>query len=235
MHKIIATLLGAACFLTPGGALAASRTYSVTDFDRVQVDGPYEVVLTTGRSSSAKASGSQDALDRLSVEVQGRTLKIRRNQSNWGGSQTQSSGPVSVQISTQDLVGATVNGSGALTIDKARGLRLDLIVSGSGRIAAPALAVDNLSVGLIGSGGMTLGGTAKSARIEAHGSAEVAAETLIVANAVVIGDTAGSIRFSATETANVTALATGDIDVSGKAACQVKANGTGEVHCGRLR
>src|SRR5690349_20556352 len=72
-------------FAAAAPAAAAERHYSITDFDRVQVDGPYRVTLATGRSSAARAEGSTEALDHVSIDVQGGILRIRRNRSAWGG------------------------------------------------------------------------------------------------------------------------------------------------------
>jgi hypothetical protein len=52
-------------------AHAAERGYSVTDFDRIRIDGPYRVTLTTGRSPGARAVGAQAAIEGVAVEVQG--------------------------------------------------------------------------------------------------------------------------------------------------------------------
>src|SRR5438128_1161935 len=79
-------------------ATAAERRYTITDFDRVEVDGPFQVSLTTGLASGARAVGSQGAIDRLSVEVQGRTLRIRVNRSSWGGYPGDATGPGDVEV-----------------------------------------------------------------------------------------------------------------------------------------
>ncbi|HMJ94174.1 MAG TPA: DUF2807 domain-containing protein, partial [Allosphingosinicella sp.] len=81
--RILLTALLLLLFATP--ASAADQRVMVTDFDRVQVDGPYQVTLSVGRPSGVIASGSRGALDRVTIEVQGRTLRIRPNRSAWGG------------------------------------------------------------------------------------------------------------------------------------------------------
>src|SRR5688572_21940830 len=117
MRLLLAVLIVA----TASPVLAAERRYSVTDFDRVQVDGPYQVTLTTGASSSARATGSTAALDRLSIDVQGRTLRVRTNASAWGGYPGTPAELATVALTTRDLQAVTVNGSGNLAIDKAKG------------------------------------------------------------------------------------------------------------------
>src|SRR5947209_20406782 len=126
MNRI--TLACAACFaaLLAAPAGAADRTYPVTDFDRIQVEGPFEVTLATGLTTRVRASGSADALERVSVEAEGRTLRIRANASAWGGYPGRTPGPVRIEAATRDLTRATVLGSGSLAIDKARGPRIDL-------------------------------------------------------------------------------------------------------------
>src|SRR3954464_4919821 len=84
-------------------AAAAERNYTVTDFDRVQVDGPYQVTLRTGLTAGARAEGSAGALDRISIDVQGNSLRVRTNRSAWGGYPGDSTGPVAITLTTRDL------------------------------------------------------------------------------------------------------------------------------------
>src|SRR5690348_16896289 len=119
MNRIAAPLLAAALLAAPAGA--AERTYPVSDFDTIRVEGPFAVTLATGLSSRVAASGSPEALERLTVDVQGRTLRIRVNPSAWGGYPGQSPGPVRISAATRDLARASVIGPGSLDVDKARG------------------------------------------------------------------------------------------------------------------
>src|SRR3546814_19992325 len=75
----------AAALVLAGQAHAAGRSFSVTGFDKLRVEGPYTVDVRTGAGSSTRASGDLRALDRLSVTVQGRTLIVRPDRSGWTG------------------------------------------------------------------------------------------------------------------------------------------------------
>jgi hypothetical protein len=230
MNRIIAALALAAVSASP--SLAAERTYSVTDFDRVVVEGPFTVRLATGRNSSAAATGSQQALDRFSIEVQGRTLRVRPNRSAWGGYPGAAVGPVAIEIATRDLRAASVNGAGSLSIDRAGGLRLDLTVEGAGRIAAPALSADLLVVSTIGSGRLQLGGTARELRASVHGWADLDASALTAQGATIVTDSAGRIAVSVARQATVTASGIGEVDIAGTPACTVRGLSAGQVRCG---
>lgn len=213
-------------------AAAAERNYSITDFDKVQVDGPYRVVLTTGRPSAARAEGSREAIDQLSVDVVGGTLRVRRNRSAWGASSSDSAGPVTVALTTRDLRNASMVGSGSLDVDRATGLRVDLSVSGSGRLTVVAVEADNLFVGLLGSGRITLAGRVKQLRATLQGSGDLAAAGLSADDAQIASETAGSVAVGVTRTAKVTATGPGDVEIVGSPTCTVQAKGSGQVNCG---
>jgi hypothetical protein len=216
-------------------AAAAERTYSITDFDKIQVDGPYRVTLTTGRSSGARAEGSAEALDHVSIDVQGGTLRVRRNRSAWGGYPGAGAGPVAVTLTTRDLRSAAVVGSGSLGIDRARGLRVDLSVSGSGRLDVAALDSDTLVVGLLGGGRITLAGRTKQLRASIQGSGDLAAAGLSADSAQIGSDTAGSVAVAVVRTAKVTSTGAGDVEILGSPTCTVEAKGSGRVSCGEAR
>ena len=66
-------------------APATERTFSVTGYDRIRIDGPYRVTLKTGVAPYARAPGSDASNDGLSMKVEGRTLVIRLGSGGWGG------------------------------------------------------------------------------------------------------------------------------------------------------
>jgi hypothetical protein len=218
--------------LAAAPAAAAERRFTVTQFDRIQVDGPFAVTVTTGRPGAALATGDARAVDRVSIEVQGRVLKVRPNRSAWGGYPGEGAGPVAIAISTHDLRGVAVNGSGTVAIDKARAMRFDLSVSGSGVIELPNLEADRLVLGLLGSGRITLGGKVKNVRATIQGTGDLAAAELISEDAELNADSSGKIAIGVKRAVKVTATGAGDVEIAGSPACTVKALGSGRVSCG---
>jgi hypothetical protein len=228
----IALAFAAAITLAAVPAGAAERLYPVTDFDRIQVEGPFEVVLATGLSSKLRAIGSVDALDRLTIDVEGRTLHIRINRSAWGGTPGRQTGPVKIEAATRDLARASVLGSGSLAIDKARGLRVDLSVGGSGRLTVGALDADQLIVGLVGAGRIGLAGHVKQLRAIVQGSGDLDAQSLKTEDVQLTADTAGTITIGSARSAKVNATGLGDVFIGGAPACTVEDRGSGRVRCG---
>jgi hypothetical protein len=227
----IMTLAALAFLASP--AAAAERRYTITDFDRIRVEGPFQVTLTTGKGASALASGDTQALERVSVEVQGRVLKIRPNRSAWGGYPGQQSGAVKLTVSTQALRGATLIGSGSLAINRAEAMKFDAALSGSGRIGIGALEADALTLGLLGGGKLTLGGKAKTVRATVSGSGDLDAAALQTEDAEINADTSGSIALAVRRAARITATGAGEVAIGGTPACTVTNRGAGVVTCGK--
>lgn len=221
--------LGLALAATP--ALGDERRVSVTDFDRVQVDGPYDVTLSAGLPSSATISGSREAVESVAIDVQGRTLRIRPNRTAPPAGRRMA-GPATISLGTRDVRAAMVIGSGSLSVDKARGTRIDATVSGSGGIILSDVRADNLVVGLVGSGRIKASGKAKTLRLFVQGSGDFDGRALTTDDADVRSDSAGPVAVGASRSAKVVASGSGDVEIVGKPACTVTARGSGQIICG---
>jgi len=222
----------AALLAASAPAAAAERRYSVTDFDRVVVEGPYIVSLATGASSAATATGGQAALDRMMIDVSGRTLRIRRSRTYWGGNPGALEGPPVVVLTTRTLRGARLIGPASLEVSGAEGLRVDFSVEGSGRLRATRLDADTLSLGLAGSGRLEIAGTAETVNADIQGTGDLEASGLQSSNAVITTTTTGTIALAVERSVTVTALGLGTVAISGRPACTLRGPNTDLVRCG---
>src|SRR3954447_3253702 len=130
MRNFLLASIAIATLASPAGA--ATRNFGVTGFEKVRVEGPFRVKLTTGAAPFASASGSPAAIEKVAIEMRGNTLLVHASSSSWGGYPGQNAGPVEIDIGTHDLSSAWLTGSGAIAIDKISGLSFDLSVQGSG-------------------------------------------------------------------------------------------------------
>lgn len=229
MKRIMPFLLLAAA---AAPAFAAERRFTLSDFDRIQVEGPYEVVVATGKAPSALASGSAAAVEGVSMDVQGRVLKIRPNRSTWGGYPGEKTAAPRLTLTAHGLRAASVTGSGRLTIDKAKAMRFDAAVSGSGQIVLGNIEADNLVIGLLGSGAIEIGGQVKSLRATIQGSGDLNGQALTAQDAVINAETSGRVDLAVRGAAKIRAIGQGETLVRGGAACTVEALGSGLVLCG---
>jgi hypothetical protein len=229
MIRTMFALLGLIALAAPAGA--AERRYPVTDFDRIVVEGAYVVRVAIGRTTTASASGSQDALDRVSIDVSGTTLRIRRN-TQWVGTSGAQQGVITVALSTRNLRSVRLVGPANFEVDGIRGQRVDLTVEGSGRLRAVNIAADTLELGLRGAGRLELAGRAGVLRADVQGTGELAASGLTADNATLMTTTMGNVSLAARTSATVTANGLGEVVITGRPACTVRGQGAGQVRCG---
>ena len=208
---------------------AATRNFGVSGFDRVRVDGPYAVTLTTGVAPFAVASGSQTALDAVSIEVQGRTLIVHINRSAWGGYPGKDSGPAEIQVGTHDLSAAYLNGAGSLSIDKVSALAFELSVQGSGLASIGNTDVDQLLIGVVGSASATLAGRVGKLTATVRGISSLDASNLVIKDATISAEGAATVKANITNAAKVDGTGPATIVLTGNPACTSKLNGSASV------
>ncbi len=230
MRRLLALAL-AAGLATPGAA--ATRAFTVTGFDRINVAGPFSVTVRTGPGVSVRATGDNRALDRLSAMVDNNVLKLRASNPIDGNWQDGDVGKVAIAVTVPSLRAATLGGSGDLTIDRARADQFDALLGGSGNLSIGALQADRAVLSLIGSGDLTVAGKVETVRAALSGSGNLAAAELLggEVRASVVGS--GDLHLAASRKASISASGSGDVIVTGNAECTVVQHGSGTVECGR--
>jgi Putative auto-transporter adhesin, head GIN domain len=225
----------AALVLIAAPAAARERIVTVTSFDRIRIEGPYQVEIITDRGPSARVTGSDNALERVTVVNQGLTLIVRPKRTGWGGMDGEDAGPVTVRLTTPSLRAVAVTGAASVRVDRMRNASVAVALEGGGTLAVAAIETDALDVGLAGAGQMTLGGRAAGGRFAVRGTANLVADKLSVRDAKVISEGAGNIALAAVRTAEVTTSGAGNVTVTGSPACTVNRRGSGTVVCGAAR
>lgn len=227
-HFILAAFLLSAVPAT--AANAATRNFGVSGFDRVRIDGDYQVTLTVGVAPYARAKGSMRALDPVQVVVEGRTLVVRANRSaSWGGYPGESAGLVEVLIGTHELSAAFVNGAGSLAINKVRGLKFEASAQGAGAIAIDQVEVDQFQLGLAGAASARLAGKAGKLTAMVRGTSTLDGEGLVVKDAVIGAQGPAIVKLTATGTAKVDAIGVAAVTLTGKPSCVVTTKGSASV------
>src|SRR6478736_4391787 len=151
-------LAGCQVHAQEGGGPTVSKSYSVGNFQQIEVAGPYDVEVRTGTNPSVSAQGPQKLLDRTVVEVKGDKLRIRPEQQNgWFHMGWTSHGKAHFVVTVPQLRGATIAGSGDVRVDRVQGDHFEGTVAGSGGINVTAIDVQSLKLAIAGSGGVKAG------------------------------------------------------------------------------
>lgn len=226
MRTFLLAASAALAIADPAGA--ATRNFGVESFTKLRVDGPFKVTVSTGVPPFARATGANAGLDRVAVEMQGQTLVIR-SQTSWGGYPGADIGPVEVSVGTHDLTNAVLNGAGSIAIDHAKGLAFALALQGSGAAQIGDVAVDQLSVNLVGSANAKLAGRAGKLTALVRGISSLDAAAMTTPNAQISADGTSTVDATVTDTAKVDAWGPATIRLAGHPSCTVKTSGSSSV------
>jgi hypothetical protein len=182
-----------------------SSTRSVSGFDKVSVNGAFNVDLTSGASSTkVVVTGSSDVVDRVTTEVKDHTLVVGMR----SGTNFFSHSP-HVTISMPKLRAFSNSGAGKATISGLGGGDFAIENNGVGSITATGRA-DNLNITLAGAG-----------RVDTTG--------LDARDATVNNDGVGSVRVRASGNLTATVNGVGEIRYTGNPHVQSSVNGVGRV------
>jgi len=211
---------------------AVDRSFSVGNFDRIELAGAYDVTVKTGSAPSVHASGNEKAMERLVVEVKNGILTIHpkeRGGFHWGFS---NSGKVELQVTVPSLRGAELAGSGDLRIDSVAGDQFAGGIAGSGNLTVDRLEVGELKIEIAGSGSAKASnGRAKTAEYEIAGSGGIDAAGIAVETASVSIAGSGDVMAHASNSANVNIMGSGNVEIKGGAKCSISKAGSGDVRC----
>ena len=211
----------------PAGA--ATRNFGIDSFDKIRVDGPYAVTLTTGVAPFARASGTPAALDAVNVTVEGHTLVVRASRSSWGGYPGAGTGPVQVEIGTHELGAAWLNGAGGLKINRVKGLSFQLSVQGSGSATIERADVDQLNVGIAGTASATLAGKVAKLTAVVRGISALDAAGLVVKDATIGVEGAATVKANVTNAAKIDGSGPATITLTGRPSCTISLKGSTSV------
>ncbi len=230
---MIVRLLAFALFALPVAANAAEHRYAFGSYDRVRIEGPFEVRVTTGVAPGALATGEARAIDGLDIQLQGTTLIVRMGHQGWGETPVgKAVAPPLITLATPGLRAAFVNGGARVMIKGMKAQRVDLSVNGSGAVTVSGADTDQLFATIVGAGTMTLAGRAARARLVTNGAGNVDATALVVNDLSILQDGTGETRAAARYTAQVNSTGLGHVVVTGKPKCVVHAAAGGPVECG---
>jgi hypothetical protein len=227
MRTLLAFPFAVLTLAAPAGA--ATRNFGIDSFDKIRVDAPFAVTLTTGVAPYARASGKPTALDGVDIGVQGHTLVVRASRASWGGYPGESKGPVEIAIGTHELSGAWLNGAGSLKINRIKGLRFQLSVHGSGTTSIERADVDQLNVGIGGTASASLAGRVGKMMAIVRGVSALDAAGLAVKDATLVAEGAATIKANITNAVKIDGSGPATITLTGKPSCTSNLKGSASV------
>lgn len=211
----------------PSGS-GGTRNFDVSGFTEVSLRGADDVEVRNGPAFKVTAQGDSALLDRLEIRKDGDTLRIGRKDGDWkwGGDKG-----AKIIVTLPKLLGASVAGSGDMTVDRAEG-NFDASIAGSGNLSIAQFAGGKADLSIAGSGDLRIGaGQASEIDASIAGSGDIDAGGLKAARGDISIAGSGNLRAQVTGEADISIVGSGDVELTGGAKCSVSKMGSGEARC----
>ncbi|MEZ4868029.1 MAG: head GIN domain-containing protein [Caldilineaceae bacterium] len=203
------------CSFVRGSGHVISEMRNVSNFDRIDLSGSGDVIITQGEEESLTVETDDNLMPHIVTTVSGGTLHLgQRNEPFNILDPTQ----LTFRVQVKDLTGVDISGSGSVSAGAITTDRLALDISGSGTIKLEQLTADQVTATISGSGSAQMAGTAPQSTIEISGS-----------GATRFGDLRSDqidINVSGSGTATVWAMETLDVHLSGSGSVSYYGNPT---------
>lgn len=228
---------GAASSSSSGAKAEASgagttRNFDVSDFTKVDLRGSDDIDVRVGGAFAVRAEGPSEELDRLEVRKDGNTLKVGRvDQSGFSWGNRDGKG-VKIHVTMPSIAGASIAGSGDMTVDKVSGGDFDGSIAGSGDLKLGMLSANALKLAIAGSGDVEAAGSVQRLDVDIAGSGGIEAKGLKASAAKISIAGSGDVEANVEGPAEVNILGSGSVNVGPKARCTTNKMGSGEVRCG---
>jgi hypothetical protein len=136
---------------------------------------------------------------------------------------------VEINLGTHDLSSAWLSGSGALAIDRIRGLTFDLSVQGAGTAAIGHADVDQLNVAVVGTASALLAGKVAKMTAVVRGISALNAANLAVKDATIGADGSSTVDADVSDSVTVDGSGPVTIRLTGAPACTLRVGGSASV------
>ncbi|MFO7622373.1 MAG: head GIN domain-containing protein [Bacteroidales bacterium] len=227
LYLASAVLFAVICF--PAFSQTDSReTRNARNFSRISYGVPGTLYVSLGSEYKVVIEGRSDILREIETEVTGDRLVIK--QRNWRFSMRDTR--ITVYVTMPEISGLSVSGSGRAEIkDPVTTGRLDLSVSGSGRLYTSKVDVKELKCSISGSGDIIMdnGGRADEADISISGSGNFTGESLTADEMSARISGSGSCSCNVSESLNASISGSGNITYSGNPRINARVSGSGRV------
>lgn len=228
MKKLIFTALTLVFII--GGIQAQEKTYNVKSFDKLIVSPHIEVNLVEGDEESVVIDNAKISLDKINVEVEGRTLRMyldgakmvtkskRISSNQWRGSKPLYKGTMaSVTVTYRKLENLSIRGEEIVrckNLFNADDFKMSLY--GEAKVYFDSVSIDEMTVAIYGSSYLEIGeGTVSRQVFRAYGESEVNTEGMVADETKITAYGESNFRVNVVDRLKVTCYGETNVNYSG--------------------
>ncbi|TDS12673.1 putative autotransporter adhesin-like protein [Maribacter caenipelagi] len=228
MKKLIFALL--AVTFVVGSIEAQDKTFNVKSFDKLIVSPHIEVNLVQGEEESVVIDNAKVSLEKINVEVEGRTLRLyldgakvvtkseRISTDNWRGSKSLYNGTMaSITVTYRKLENLSIRGEEIIrckNLFNADDFKMSLY--GEAKVYFDSVSIDELTVAIYGSSYLEIGeGNVARQVFRAYGESEVNTEGMVADETKITAYGESNFRVNVVDRLKVTCYGETNINYTG--------------------
>lgn len=162
--------------VTIGNGMTTRDVREVSNFDKLEVSGPFEVRLVSGNAGSVIIEGEKNLTGLITTKVEGNTLSIAPESGRLFKSSN--GNKIIIKVPFDSLSAISLTGSGQINSKTAIPNTLKLALTGSGSINLE-VAAEAVEAVVTGSGTIALNGKTNTFNATVTGSGNVKAQDLV--------------------------------------------------------
>lgn len=214
-------------FAFAGNQSSDKETRNLSGFTKVSFGVAGNLYISIGNEFKVVLEGDKDILRDIETEVSSDKLVIRKDNWNFNSGEK-----VTVYITMPVIKGLGVSGSGRAEIkDAVKTEALTFSVSGSGKLYASEIEVNEIDCSISGSGDIIINGngTASESEIAISGSGNYSGESLKIKSAEVSISGSGNCTCNVTEELEARVSGSGNVTYLGNPKIDARVSGSGKV------
>jgi hypothetical protein len=224
----IVMMVASACGLMPvfGSRNLISETRTVSGYDKVDVSGGGSLNIIQDGTESLTVETDDNMMQYITSQVRGGTLYLGLHTVG----QSVSPSALNFTLHVKDLSGINTSGSWDVTSAALKGVNLEIVLSGSGKVRVDSVTLTTLSVTSSGSANVTVAGKTDSQTISISGSGKYAAGDLSSQSARITISGSGNVTVWATSSLTAHVSGSGDVSYYGSPQVSFDQSGSGSIH-----
>jgi hypothetical protein len=208
-----------------------TETRDVSGFEGVRLGGFGTVNITQGDSTALSIEATEDVMPRVLAEVKDGVLVLGLKKEGWLRGLRKKKQSIRFNVTMQSIRSLSLGGVGRIDAPSVETDSLSLVVSGVGAIGIGSLTAESLAVVLSGSGSCEVAGRVASQTIKLSGAGNYKAPELESESVSAVVSGAGDISVHVKETLDAKVSGAGSIRYHGAPTVRQRVTGVGRVVC----
>ena len=213
------------------GEKTITETRDVAGFEGVKLSGFGTVTITQGDHTSLTIEAAEDVIKRVSSEVKKGVLVLGLKKGGWMLGLRQKKLSIKFSVTMENIRALNLAGAGRIDAPSVETDTLSLVMSGSGAMDIGALQAESLSIVLSGAGNCAVAGRVATQSVVLSGAGNYVAPGLECEKASVVVSGVGNVTIHVKDTLDAKVSGAGNVRYDGAPTVRQRVTGVGSVKC----